>query len=157
MHRVQGNPYGEPESTTLLTLLPVLFWPAFAGFFFWVLFQPGLLVILSPGSARAPHVHLVRSGPCALAVNNLPAPLTPDLEASAFVGPKRQRRIRQRIQHSVSSRFALWCKQSSSKGSSHDLTLRIYWIRQKHHPLPSPLRSESERYLACRAYFPSSR
>ncbi|EDT7270723.1 hypothetical protein AHT79_000868 [Salmonella enterica subsp. enterica] len=29
-----GEPYGEPESTTLLTLLPVLFWPAFAGFFF---------------------------------------------------------------------------------------------------------------------------
>ncbi|EAR7459780.1 hypothetical protein G0T25_001289 [Salmonella enterica subsp. enterica serovar Typhimurium] len=139
---IQGNPYGEPESTTLLTLLPVLFWPAFAGFFFWVLFQPGLLVILSPGSA--PHVHLVRSGPCALAVNKLTATPTADLEASAFVGPKRQRRIRlDGRMDSVSSRFALWCRQSSSKGSSHDLTLRIYWIRQKYHPLPSPLRSES--------------
>ncbi|AZT70815.1 hypothetical protein A1D50_05060 [Salmonella enterica] len=57
---VQGNPYGEPESTTLLTLLPVLFWPAFAGFFFGVLFQPGLLVILSPGSARAPALRACR-------------------------------------------------------------------------------------------------
>ncbi|EDV6116726.1 hypothetical protein ACV01_004076 [Salmonella enterica subsp. enterica] len=33
-----GEPYGEPESTTLLTLLPVLFWPAFAGFF-WFCFS----------------------------------------------------------------------------------------------------------------------
>ncbi|PHQ00315.1 hypothetical protein M833_003755 [Salmonella enterica subsp. enterica serovar Typhimurium str. STm7] len=36
---MQGNPYGEPESTTLLTLLPVLFWPAFAGFFFGFCFS----------------------------------------------------------------------------------------------------------------------
>ncbi|QBG29898.1 hypothetical protein DBZ55_001730 [Salmonella enterica subsp. enterica serovar Typhimurium] len=36
---IQGNPYGEPESTTLLTLLPVLFWPAFAGFFFGFCFS----------------------------------------------------------------------------------------------------------------------
>lgn len=63
-------------------------------------------------------------------MNKLTATPTADLEASAFVGPKSLLRHRQRIQHSVSSRFALWCKQSSSKGSSHDLTLRIYWIRQ---------------------------
>ncbi|ECD2893880.1 hypothetical protein YP94_001002 [Salmonella enterica subsp. enterica] len=45
---IQGNPYGEPESTTLLTLLPVLFWPAFAGFFFGLGF--GLLACqLNPG------------------------------------------------------------------------------------------------------------
>ncbi|EBB0138654.1 hypothetical protein AC331_07100 [Salmonella enterica subsp. enterica] len=133
---IQGNPYGEPESTTLLTLLPVLFWPAFAGFFFW-----GFCFSLAYLSFCPREVLVLR--PCALAVNKLTATPTADLEASAFVGPKRLLRIRQRIQHSVSSRFALWCKQSSSKGSSHDLTLRIYWIRQKYHPLPSPLRSES--------------
>lgn len=52
--------------------------------FFGVLFQPGLLVILSPGSARAPHVHLVRP-PCALAVNKLTA--TPAADPVAPVVP----------------------------------------------------------------------
>ena len=93
-------------------------------FFFEVLCLPGLLAISSPGSARAPHVHLVCSGPCALAVNKLPA--TPTADPVALWCSSSA--IRQRIQHSVSSRFALWCRQSPSKGSSHDLTLRIYWF-----------------------------
>ena len=63
-----------------------------AGFFFELGIRPGLLVILSPGSARAPHVHLVRSGPCALAVNKLTATPTTDLEASSFIGRIRQSR-----------------------------------------------------------------
>ncbi|EAB3089918.1 hypothetical protein EJV23_03285 [Salmonella enterica subsp. enterica] len=51
-----------------------------AGFFlagFWA----SLLASLIPGCARNPHVLCVRSGCCAQAVNNLPAPLTPDLLA----------------------------------------------------------------------------
>ncbi|EEC0434735.1 hypothetical protein AH715_000204 [Salmonella enterica subsp. enterica] len=44
-----GEPYGEPESTTLLTLLPVLFWPAFAGFFFWGFVSAWLTCHFVPG------------------------------------------------------------------------------------------------------------
>ncbi|EGE0298734.1 hypothetical protein DND01_00375 [Escherichia albertii] len=47
MSRNQEDPRGEPESTTLLTLLPVLLSQPGAGFFFCVSFCPrGVLLVL---------------------------------------------------------------------------------------------------------------
>ncbi|ATG02853.1 L-asparaginase [Lelliottia amnigena] len=50
------------------------------------IFQPGLRAILPPGSARNPHVLCIRFGCCALAVNNLTAPLTPEGWAKSTLG-----------------------------------------------------------------------
>ncbi|EEW7498099.1 hypothetical protein D6V68_15880 [Escherichia albertii] len=61
MSRNQEDPRGEPESTTLLTLLPVLLSQPGAGFF--------LRVILSTGSA--PRVETNAKSPDALRLSGL--------------------------------------------------------------------------------------
>ncbi|EFO0997392.1 hypothetical protein DX038_05835 [Escherichia albertii] len=46
MSRDQEDPRGEPESTTLLTLLPVLLSQPGAGFFLRVILSTGVLLVL---------------------------------------------------------------------------------------------------------------
>ncbi len=108
---IQGNPYGEPESD-IAHIASVLLLASFCWLFEFC-FQR-LARCFVPGSARAPHVHLVRSGPCALAVNKLTATPTADLEASAFVGPGNAASGKESSIQSPHA-FALWCRQSSSR------------------------------------------
>jgi predicted dehydrogenase len=44
-----------------------------------------------------------------------------------------------------------------NKGRRYDSALRIYWIWQKHHPLPSSVCSAPQRPLARRAYLSPQR